>query len=128
MREDHHSSPSNAEVKNVWNYTSTPPHAFIAYTWTAVLLPRCISLLRPTLPASKMRHALYWACLTHTLLVKSYITNHSIRHVFRFVDVYNVTYPGKFSPRFTTSTTNPTRTGLISNPTLRGERPVTDRH
>jgi hypothetical protein len=40
VREAHHSPPSNAKVKNVWNYTSTPPHAFTACTWTAVLLPR----------------------------------------------------------------------------------------
>jgi hypothetical protein len=27
-READHSPPSSAEVKNAWNYTSTPPNAF----------------------------------------------------------------------------------------------------
>jgi hypothetical protein len=29
-REVHHSSPSSAEVKKMWIYTSTPPYAFMA--------------------------------------------------------------------------------------------------
>jgi hypothetical protein len=81
VRDAHHSPPFSAEVKNVWNYASTLPHAFIACTWTAVLLPRFISLLSPTLPASNTRHALYWACLAYAPVVKSYITKRPIRHV-----------------------------------------------
>jgi len=30
-READHSSPSNAEVKNAWSYTSTPQYASIAW-------------------------------------------------------------------------------------------------
>jgi hypothetical protein len=75
VRVAHHSPPCSAEVRNVWNYTSTPPHAFIACTWTAVLLPRYISLLRSTLKASSTR-----AYLANTSVVKSYTTNHPIRH------------------------------------------------
>jgi hypothetical protein len=29
-REDNHSPPTSAEVKKMWIYTSTPPHAFMA--------------------------------------------------------------------------------------------------
>jgi hypothetical protein len=29
--EDYHSSPSNAEVKNAWSYTSIPQYAFMAW-------------------------------------------------------------------------------------------------
>jgi hypothetical protein len=29
-REAYHSSPSSAELKNTWCYTSTPPYIFIA--------------------------------------------------------------------------------------------------
>ena len=65
----------------MWNYTSTPPHAFIACTWTAVLSPLSISLLSPTSPAGNTMHALYWACLAYTPVVNSYITNRPTRHV-----------------------------------------------
>jgi hypothetical protein len=40
-RETDHSPPSNAEGKNEWSYTSTPPCAFIVYkevTYTFILL------------------------------------------------------------------------------------------
>jgi hypothetical protein len=30
-READHSSPTSADVRNTWIYTSTPPHAFMAY-------------------------------------------------------------------------------------------------
>jgi hypothetical protein len=30
-REAHHSSPTSAEVKKTWIYTSTPPYAFMTY-------------------------------------------------------------------------------------------------
>jgi hypothetical protein len=30
-RESDHSPPSSADVKNVWSYTSTPQHAFMAW-------------------------------------------------------------------------------------------------
>jgi hypothetical protein len=36
--EANHSSPSTAEVKNAWSYTSTPPYAFISCTGTTLLL------------------------------------------------------------------------------------------
>jgi hypothetical protein len=30
-READHSPPSSADVKNAWNYTSTPPYAFMVW-------------------------------------------------------------------------------------------------
>jgi hypothetical protein len=30
-READHSTPSSAEVKNAWSYTSTPPYVFVAW-------------------------------------------------------------------------------------------------
>ena len=35
-READHSLPSSAEVKTVWNCTSTPPYAFIPWTGTII--------------------------------------------------------------------------------------------
>jgi hypothetical protein len=31
MRENGHTSPHRAEVKNAWSYTSTPPYIFMAW-------------------------------------------------------------------------------------------------
>lgn len=37
-RDVYHSTPSSAEVKNVCNYTSTPPYTFMAWTGTLFFL------------------------------------------------------------------------------------------
>jgi len=37
-REIYHPSPSSAEVKNEWNYSSTPQYAFMAFMGTTLLL------------------------------------------------------------------------------------------
>jgi len=36
-READHSPPSSAEVKTMWNCTSTPPYAFIPWTGTIII-------------------------------------------------------------------------------------------
>jgi hypothetical protein len=57
---NHDSSPqSNAEVKNVQSYTSTPLYSFIARTWTTLKIPTeefsvdlgsCLRSRNPTVP------------------------------------------------------------------------------
>jgi hypothetical protein len=39
-----HSSPSNAEVKNAWNYTSTPPYVFMV--WCLIKHRMCLHLVK----------------------------------------------------------------------------------
>jgi hypothetical protein len=39
-----HSSPSSAEVKNEWSYTSCPPYAF-RHAQDEVYLPQCIFVI-----------------------------------------------------------------------------------
>ena len=38
-RENDHSYPPSAKVKNEWSYTSIPPYAFVASTVTTLSLP-----------------------------------------------------------------------------------------
>jgi len=38
-REDHHSPPSSAEVKNEWSYTPRPLHAFVTWKETLPFVP-----------------------------------------------------------------------------------------
>jgi len=41
VRDADHSPQFSAPIKNEWNFTSTRPYAYVAFTWTNLLLRIC---------------------------------------------------------------------------------------
>jgi hypothetical protein len=63
-READHSLPSNAELKNVWSYTSTPQHLFVAW---------CFVKYRDSF---KHRCSLYLSCKIQKKIICTKIINY----------------------------------------------------
>lgn len=58
-REAHHSPLPSAEVKNYWSRTSTPPHTFMACTFTTLLLLGWSNLLGDGMFHCSMWHSCF---------------------------------------------------------------------